>query len=136
MVSIYSGDFIPTLTSYIPSMDHEELTECFKKLEESLEGVKATQAEAKGYLKAGMVFVGALNTLVLPALIWLFTTTLESKQETAVQGVRIERLEATVSSQASRRKARDRDEDPMPADRPRAATTSEIAVSFRHPEDQ
>lgn len=63
-----------------------ELTDRLGRIEEII-------SEAKGTVKAGMIFVGVLNALVLPSLVWLFASTVNTREVNISQGVKIEKLE-------------------------------------------
>lgn len=52
-----------------------------------------------------MVFVGALNALVLPCLVWLFSSTLETREMNISQGVKIEKLESGLQERDRRSEA-------------------------------
>lgn len=78
---------------------------CDCDLNDRLGRIEETVLEARGTVKAGMVFVGALNVLVLPALVWLFSSTLQTREVNVSQGVKIEKLENELQERDRRSKA-------------------------------
>lgn len=77
-----------------------------------------------------MFFVGALNVLVLPALIWLFSSTLQTREANVSQSVKIEKLEFAMQER-DRRSEVPQEEIPTvnTALAPRAKTTP---VYYKH----
>lgn len=82
-------------------MNHPK-NDCDCDLNDRLTRIEETLAEARGTVKAGMVFVGALNVLVLPALVWLFSSTLDTREINIAQGVKIEKLESGLQERDRR----------------------------------
>ena len=72
-----------------------------------------------------MVFVGALNVLVLPALVWLFSSTLQTREVNVSQSVKIEKLENELQER-NRRSEAPKEEIPTVSDAlaPRAKTNA------------
>lgn len=79
--------------------------DCDCDLNDRLGRMEETISEARGTVKAGMFFVGALNVLVLPSLVWLFSSTLQTREVNVSQGVKIEKLELAVQERDRRSKA-------------------------------
>ena len=99
--------------------------DCDCDLNDRLGRIEETVLEARGTVKAGMFFVGALNVLVLPALVWLFSSTLQTREANISQGVKIERLEFAIQER-DRRSELPQEEIPTVnnALAPRAKTTA------------
>jgi len=86
--------------------------DCDCDLNDRLIRIEETISEARGTVKAGMVFVGALNVLVLPALVWLFSSTLQTREINVSQSVKIEKLENELQER-NRRSEAPREEIPQ-----------------------
>ncbi len=67
--------------------------ERLQRIEAGLEEVKIATAEARGSVKSGVIFIGALNAIVLPLICWLFASTVSVREENVAQNVKLERLE-------------------------------------------
>ena len=118
-------------------MGQNEVFDRLERIEDTMVVVKETIAKAKGTMTAGVGFVGVLNALFLPALVWLFSTTLTNREVSVAQGVKIERLESTCEEYIRNRdihaaNAVKKPEEP-PKDKIRPAT-SETSVSWRNEE--
>lgn len=78
--------------TFLP-MEQDDLSRRLDTIEATIKEVNLSSAEAKGAVKAGMLFVGALNTLFLPAVFWLFSSALNCRDANIAQEVKIEKLE-------------------------------------------
>jgi len=74
-------------------MEQDDLSRRLDTIEATIKEVNLSSAEAKGAVKAGMLFVGALNALFLPAVFWLFSSALNCRDANIAQEVKIEKLE-------------------------------------------
>ena len=79
--------------------------DCDCDLNDRLGRIEETISEARGTVKAGMFFVGALNVLVLPSLVWLFSSTVNTREINVSQGVKIEKLENELQEHNRRSEA-------------------------------
>jgi len=66
-------------------------------LADRIEQLEKTIAEARGTIKAGVVFMAILNTLFLPIIVWMLTSTVTTRELTMVHSVKIEKLEASLA---------------------------------------
>lgn len=97
-------------------MEQDDLNRRLDTIEETIKQVNLSSAEAKGAVKAGMVFVGALNTLFFPAVLWLFSSTLTCRDANITQEVRIEKLESSCSYNRPQQTAMRNDDKEKPKD--------------------
>lgn len=68
------------------------------EMKETVAEIRETIAEARGTWKAGFVFIGAMNVLLMPAIVWLFSSTLETREVNISQSVKIEKLESSFEN--------------------------------------
>lgn len=80
---------------------HTELTDRLFTLETKMDGVQETISEAKGTIKAGVLFMGALNALMLPIAVWQLSSTVATRETNAVQDTRLLVLEKTCEDRRS-----------------------------------
>lgn len=97
-------------------MEHDDLNRRLDTIEETIKQVNLSSAEAKGAVKAGMIFVGALNTLFFPAVLWLFSSALTCRDANIAQEVKIEKLESSCSSNLPQQTAMRNDDKEKPKD--------------------
>jgi len=97
-------------------MEPNDLDSRLDALEASFKEVAISAAEAKGAVKAGMFFVGALNALFLPAVFWLFSSALTCRDTNIAQEVKIEQLQSACQEQRQPRTALHTEEKQKPKD--------------------
>lgn len=66
-----------------------------------MDGVQETISEAKGTIKAGVLFMGVMNALMLPIMAWQLTSTVATRETNAVQDTRLLVLEKTCEDRRS-----------------------------------
>lgn len=80
---------------------HTELTDRLSTLETKMDGVQETISEAKGTIKAGVLFMGVMNALLLPIMAWQLTSTVATRETNAVQDTRLQILEKACENRQS-----------------------------------
>lgn len=66
-----------------------------------MDGVQETISEAKGTIKAGVLFMGVMNALLLPIMAWQLTSTVATRETNAVQDTRLQILEKACENRQS-----------------------------------
>ncbi len=112
---------LPTGARTFAYMEQDDLNRRLDTLEETIKEVNLSSSEAKGAVKAGMLFVGALNALFLPAVFWLFSSTLNCRDTNIAQEVKIEQLQSACLEQRQPRTALRTEDKPKPKDTVRPA---------------